>query len=110
MKSTTRPKSRNTLLKQKPWEFEILSPDVNVSEYNFTPAGEAIRFGLGAIKGIGQSAVSSIIAARQSETNRLAAGVKLYSLTFTSGERISIPMAFVSVMYFAILAGVVDFI
>ena len=45
--------------------IEILSPDVNVSDYNFTPAGEAIRFGLGAIKGIGQSAVSSIIAARE---------------------------------------------
>ena len=45
--------------------IEILSPDVNISEYNFTPVGEAIRFGLGAIKGIGQAAVSCFIEARE---------------------------------------------
>ncbi|HZS48518.1 MAG TPA: DNA polymerase III subunit alpha, partial [Blastocatellia bacterium] len=45
--------------------IEILSPDVNISQYNFTPTRSAIRFGLGAIKGIGQSAVSSVIAARE---------------------------------------------
>ncbi|HSB09055.1 MAG TPA: DNA polymerase III subunit alpha [Blastocatellia bacterium] len=44
--------------------IEILPPDVNVSLDNFTANGNTIRFGLAAIKGIGQSAVSSIIEAR----------------------------------------------
>ncbi|HKP13393.1 MAG TPA: DNA polymerase III subunit alpha [Blastocatellia bacterium] len=44
--------------------IEILPPDVNVSFDNFTPSGNSIRFGLAAIKGIGQSAVSCIVDAR----------------------------------------------
>src|SRR5205085_2236093 len=44
--------------------IEILPPDVNVSFDNFTPSGNSIRFGLAAIKGIGQSAVSCIVEAR----------------------------------------------
>jgi DNA polymerase-3 subunit alpha len=38
---------------------------VNHSDHNFTPAGEAIRFGLGAVKNVGQGAVESIVAARE---------------------------------------------
>ncbi|HEY6331120.1 MAG TPA: OB-fold nucleic acid binding domain-containing protein, partial [Blastocatellia bacterium] len=44
--------------------IDILPPDVNVSLDNFTAGGNAIRFGLAAIKGIGQSVVSYIIDAR----------------------------------------------
>lgn len=46
--------------------IEILAPDVNVSLDNFTASGNSIRFGLAAIKGIGQSTVLSIIDARNS--------------------------------------------
>jgi DNA polymerase III subunit alpha len=46
--------------------IEILPPDVNRSLDNFTASGNSIRFGLAAIKGIGQSAVASIIEARKS--------------------------------------------
>src|SRR5262249_36505038 len=46
--------------------IEILPPDVNVSLDLFTASGRSIRFGLAAIKGIGQSAVSSIVDARNS--------------------------------------------
>jgi DNA polymerase III subunit alpha len=46
--------------------IQILPPDVNASLDNFTASGNSIRFGLAAIKGIGQSAVSSIIEARNS--------------------------------------------
>ncbi|MBM3774481.1 MAG: DNA polymerase III subunit alpha, partial [Acidobacteria bacterium] len=42
----------------------VLPPDVNSSDYNFTPDGEAIRFGLGAVKNLGPSAVEAILAAR----------------------------------------------
>jgi DNA polymerase-3 subunit alpha len=44
--------------------IQVLPPDVNKSDWSFTPDGNAIRFGLGAIKSIGQSAVESISAAR----------------------------------------------
>lgn len=46
--------------------IEVLPPDINVSNNLFTPRGNTIRFGLAAIKGIGQSAVSAILEARGS--------------------------------------------
>jgi DNA polymerase-3 subunit alpha len=42
----------------------ILPPDVNHSDWSFTPDGQAIRFGLGAVKNLGQSAVEAIGKAR----------------------------------------------
>ncbi|HEV2447903.1 MAG TPA: DNA polymerase III subunit alpha, partial [Candidatus Sulfopaludibacter sp.] len=45
--------------------IRILPPDVNHSEWSFTPDGEAIRFGLGAVKNLGQSAVEAIARARE---------------------------------------------
>jgi DNA polymerase III subunit alpha len=45
--------------------IKLLPPCVNESEAVFTPGSGAIRFGLGAIKGIGMSSVSAIIEARQ---------------------------------------------
>jgi DNA polymerase-3 subunit alpha len=44
--------------------IKVLPPDVNKSLLSFAPDGDAIRFGLGAIKGLGQGAVESILAAR----------------------------------------------
>jgi DNA polymerase-3 subunit alpha len=37
---------------------------VNSSDFNFTPAGESILFGLGAVRNLGQNAVAAIRAAR----------------------------------------------
>ena len=45
--------------------IKILPPDVNYSDWSFTPDGEAIRFGLGAVKNLGASAVEAIAKARQ---------------------------------------------
>jgi DNA polymerase-3 subunit alpha len=50
-------------------EITILPPDVNHSEWSFTPddrapKGRGIRFGLGAVKNLGQSAVEAIVRAR----------------------------------------------
>ena len=44
--------------------IQVLPPDVNKSDKDFTPDGDAIRFGLCAIKNVGGGAVESIIAAR----------------------------------------------
>ncbi|SEP88283.1 DNA polymerase III subunit alpha [Nitrosomonas ureae] len=44
----------------------ILPPDINLSDYRFIPVdSKNIRFGLGAVKGTGESAVNSIIAVRR---------------------------------------------
>src|SRR4051794_3270054 len=40
-------------------------PDINFSDANFTPHGEAIRFGLSAVKNVGRNAIDSIIQARK---------------------------------------------
>ena len=40
-------------------------PDVNVSDAYFTPHGEAIRFGLAAVKNVGHNAIDSIVKARK---------------------------------------------
>ena len=68
--------------------FAVLPPDVNQSDLNFTPAGEAIRFGLGAVKNVGQGAVEAIVEAR--------ARGRAHSLPFTT---------FVSVSILATLTG-----
>lgn len=51
----------------KDMKIPVLPPDVNASDLYFTPDGEAVRFGLGAVKGVGVGAVESILAARASE-------------------------------------------
>ena len=45
--------------------IRVLPPDVNQSDLNFTPAGDSIRFGLGAVKNVGHGAVEAIVAARE---------------------------------------------
>ncbi|MGZ5433074.1 MAG: DNA polymerase III subunit alpha, partial [Thermoanaerobaculia bacterium] len=45
--------------------IEVLPPDVNESNMYFTVVGPNIRFGLGAVKGVGQGAVESILDARR---------------------------------------------
>ncbi len=43
----------------------VLPPDVGESNWAFTVSGEAIRFGLGGVKGVGGSAVEAIVEARR---------------------------------------------
>jgi DNA polymerase-3 subunit alpha len=46
--------------------IEMLAPDLNYSGYRFEPVGDRqIRYGLGAIKGTGEAAISAIVAARE---------------------------------------------
>ncbi len=44
----------------------VLPPDVNSSDLNFTPVGGSIRFGLAAIKNVGENTVRGILQARES--------------------------------------------
>ncbi len=43
----------------------VLPPDINAGFVGFTVNGEQIRFGLGAIKGVGQNAITAVVAERQ---------------------------------------------
>jgi DNA polymerase-3 subunit alpha len=45
--------------------IKILPPDVNESRMDFTPVEGGIRFGLAAVKNVGESAIESILAARE---------------------------------------------
>lgn len=53
-------------------KLSLLPPDINQSDYRFIPVGvpgkkaTQIRYGLGAVKGSGQNAIESIVAARKS--------------------------------------------
>ena len=49
-------------------ELEVAPPDINHSDYDFTVAGEStIRYGLGAIKGVGQAAVEQLVMQRKQQ-------------------------------------------
>src|SRR5947199_4346494 len=43
----------------------VEAPDINVSDAYFTPHENAIRFGLAAVKNVGQNAIDSIVTARK---------------------------------------------
>ncbi len=45
--------------------IKVLPPDVNESESTFTPVGADIRFGLSAIRNVGQNVVDGIVSARR---------------------------------------------
>ncbi|MDH4190681.1 MAG: OB-fold nucleic acid binding domain-containing protein, partial [Betaproteobacteria bacterium] len=45
--------------------LKVVAPDINSSDYRFVPVDrETIRYGLGGIRGTGESAIASIVAAR----------------------------------------------
>ena len=45
--------------------LKVLPPDINAGEYRFVPVDtKTIRYGLGAVKGTGESAIGAILAAR----------------------------------------------
>jgi DNA polymerase-3 subunit alpha len=51
--------------------LEVLPPDVNESRFKFTVLGEQrIRFGMGAVKNVGEGAIASIIAGRETAPYR----------------------------------------
>jgi DNA polymerase-3 subunit alpha len=43
----------------------VLPPDINEGSYGFTVTGDSIRFGLGAIKGVGEQAITALMKERQ---------------------------------------------
>jgi DNA polymerase III subunit alpha len=58
-------KSYKNIAALREMRIAILPPDVNRSRVKFTVSGDAIRFGLGAIRGVGQKTAEEIIAVRE---------------------------------------------
>src|SRR5947208_11344469 len=48
-------------------DIRVEPPDVNVSAVQFSVAGDTIRFGLAAIKNVGEAAMQSILASRRAQ-------------------------------------------
>jgi len=47
--------------------IEVLRPDINESGLDFTPVGQRIRFGLGAVKNLGEGAIDEILTSRSQD-------------------------------------------
>ena len=78
----------------------VEAPDINVSDAYFTPHGSAIRFGLAAVKNVGQNAIDSILTARK------AAG-RLESI-FEFCEKVDLRLLNKRVLESLIKAGAMD--
>jgi DNA polymerase-3 subunit alpha len=52
--------------------IKVLPPDVNSSEGAFTPVGTNIRFGLGAVRNVGENVVDGIVTARKAKGTYLS--------------------------------------
>ncbi|MCF7822469.1 MAG: DNA polymerase III subunit alpha [Mariprofundaceae bacterium] len=46
-------------------DIEVLPPDINASNWEFIPEGNTIRYGLGAIKGVGKAAIRALVETRE---------------------------------------------
>ena len=81
--------------------LEVLPPDVNESGWKFTVVGEKqIRFGLGAVRGVGAGAVQSILHAREERG--------AFSSLFDFLERIDLRLLNKRAMEALIAAGAMD--
>ena len=79
----------------------VLGPDVNESQYKFTVNKEgAIRFGLGAIKGVGSKPVEAILSEREENG--------LFSTVFDMASRVSLRACNKRVFESLVLAGAFD--
>ena len=63
--STNKDKTALYLGEARRMGIQVLSPDVNESVYEYSAVGDVVRFGLGAIRNVGQGRGRSIIAERE---------------------------------------------
>ena len=68
--STNKDKTALYLGEARRMGIQVLSPDVNESVYEYSAVGDVVRFGLGAIRNVGEAAVKDIIAERGTDRGR----------------------------------------
>ena len=78
----------------------VLPPDVNESTLYFTPTDEGIRYGMAAIKNVGEGAVQSIVATRVQDGP--------YGTLFEFCERIDLKSVNRRVVESLVAAGALD--
>ncbi len=84
--------------------LEVLPPDVNRSDYMFTVSDEGeVIYGLGAVKGVGESALDEIVQARQQESS-----IKPYTDLFDFCQRLDLRKVNRRVLDALIRAGAMD--
>jgi DNA polymerase-3 subunit alpha len=79
-------------------------PDVRTSDADFTPHGEAIRFGLAGVKNVGQNAIASILQVRR----QLAEEGKTFTSFWDFCERIDLRVMNKRVLESLIKSGALD--
>ena len=81
-------------------KIEVLPPDINISDVEFTVRGDKLAFGLGAIKGVGEAAVGAMVA------ERVANGP--YTSIFDLTERVDPKQVTKGVLELLVKAGAFD--
>jgi DNA polymerase-3 subunit alpha len=84
--------------------ISVEPPDVRTSDADFTPHGEAIRFGLAGVKNVGQNAISSILQVR----GQLAQEGKTFTSFWDFCERIDLRVMNKRVLESLIKSGALD--
>lgn len=84
--------------------ISVEPPDVRTSDADFTPHGEAIRFGLAGVKNVGQNAISSILQVR----SQLVQEGKTFSSFWDFCERIDLRVMNKRVLESLIKSGALD--
>jgi DNA polymerase-3 subunit alpha len=84
--------------------ISVEPPDVLFSDADFTPHGQAIRFGLTAIKNVGRNAIDSILAARR----ELAEKRKSFASYWEFCERIDLRLINKRVLESLVKSGALD--
>ena len=84
--------------------ISVEPPDVRTSDADFTPHGEAIRFGLAGIKNVGQNAISSILQVR----SQLVKEGKTFTSFWDFCERIDLRVMNKRVLESLIKSGALD--
>ncbi len=91
--------------------INVLPPNVQMSDANFTPTADAIGFGLAAIKNVGHNAIESIIAARgalQNEAAGKGSGKVGFASLWDFCERVDLRLLNKRVLESLIKAGAMD--
>jgi DNA polymerase-3 subunit alpha len=84
--------------------ISVEPPDVRTSDADFTPHGEAIRFGLAGVKNVGQNAIASILQVR----SQLVQEGKTFSSFWDFCERIDLRVMNKRVLESLIKSGALD--
>lgn len=81
-------------------KIEVLPPDINTSEVEFTVVGDKLAFGMGAIKGVGEGAIGAIVSERKANGP--------FSSIFDLTERVDPKQATKGVLELLVKAGAFD--